>query len=168
MAVHNRRAKKFYQGIKLDVQDTREEKNVNVLSLAVDYMQNISLPKIPVQELFYLRQLTVSVFSIHDVKRNVLLHYLSTCPQEYDELNFYADNCGGQNKNHCFSKLFMALTDNKWIKKVNQFFPIRRHSFWPCDRDFSLIKRELRRHGRVYSIQEIKKIILKCSNQSLQ
>ena len=115
LAVHNRRAKKFYQAIKQDVQDAREEKNVNVLSLAVDYMQNISLPKIPVQELFYLRQLTVSVFSIHDVKRNVatlylyhegqarkspnktcsfLLHYLSTCPQEYDKLNFYADNCG--------------------------------------------------------------------------
>ena len=59
----------------------------------------------------------------------------------------------------------MALTNNKWIKKVNQFFPIRGHSFLPCDRDFSIIKRELRRHDRVYSIQEIKKIILKCSNQ---
>ena len=35
----------------------------------------------------------------------------------------------------------------------------------PCDRDFSIIKRELRRHNREYSIQEIKKIIIKCSNQ---
>ena len=59
----------------------------------------------------------------------------------------------------------MALTDNKWIKKVNQFFPIRGHSFLPCDCDFLIIKRELRRHDRVYNIQEIKKIILKCSNQ---
>ena len=58
------------------LQDAREQKNENVLFQALDYMQNISLPKIPVQELFYLRQLMVSVFSIHDVKRNVATLYL--------------------------------------------------------------------------------------------
>ena len=47
-------------------------KNENhVLSLAFDYtihMQIISMPKVPVQELFYLRQLTVAVFCIHNIK----------------------------------------------------------------------------------------------------
>lgn len=183
--VHKRRSNKFFNRIKEDVADAKIEINTNVLSLAIDYMQNISLPLIPVQELFYMRQLTVSVFCIHDVKKNVatiylyhegearkspnetcsfILDYLSSVPQgDYDELNIYADNCGGQNKNHCFSKLFQALTDLKRFKKINQFFPIRGHSFLPCDRDFSIIKRELKKHDRIYSVREITEIIIKSS-----
>lgn len=183
--VHKRRAKKFYNRIQQDVTDAKNKMNCNVLSLAIDYMQNISLPKIPVQELFYMRQLTVSLFCIHDIKKNVatiylyhegearkspnetcsfILDYLSSVPKDdYDELNVYADNCGGQNKNHCFSKMFLALTDLKRFKKINQFFPIRGHSFLPCDRDFSIIKRELRKHDRIYSVHEITEIIIKSS-----
>jgi len=42
-------------------------------------MQNIQIPKIPVQELFYLRQLTVSVFCITNIKANTSSLYI------YDE-----------------------------------------------------------------------------------
>lgn len=184
LAVHVRRSKKFYSCIKKDVEDAKEKQNCNVLSLAIDYMQNISLPKIPVQELFYMRQLTVSLLSIHDIKKNTatiyvyhegqakkspdetcsfLIDFLSKVPPEYDQINFYSDNCGGQNKNHCFSKLFLALTDSKRFKKINQYFPVRGHSFLPCDRDFSIIKRSLRKHDRIYSLPEISEIITKSS-----
>lgn len=100
----------------------------------------------------------------HQMKRSFILHYLSSLPEnEYEELNLYADNCGGQNKNHCLSKLLLAFTDLKRFKKINQFFPIRGHSFLPCDRDFSIIKRELKKHDRIYSVHEITEIIIKSS-----
>lgn len=65
--VHERKAKKFYNKIKEDASD---DENNHILSLCFDYMQNIQLPRIPVQETFYLRQLTVNVFCIHDNKSN--------------------------------------------------------------------------------------------------
>ncbi|KAJ4426942.1 hypothetical protein ANN_26741 [Periplaneta americana] len=48
----------------------------HVLAIAFDYMQNISLPVIPVQGTFYLRQLNVNSFCIHDVKKNHATLYI--------------------------------------------------------------------------------------------
>ena len=73
----------------------------------------------------------------------------------------YSDNCVGQNKNHALSRLFLALTDNKRFEKIEQFFPIRGHSFLPCDRDFGIIKKELKKHDRIYSIHELTNLIIR-------
>lgn len=35
--------------------------------ICIDYMANISLPCIPVQDTYYLRQLTVNAFGIHNL-----------------------------------------------------------------------------------------------------
>lgn len=163
--------------------DAKEGKNTNILALSMDFMINISLPKVPVQELFYLRQLTINVFCIHYIKTNtatIYIHhegqakkepdetcsflkdFLSVAPQ-YDELHLYSDNCSGQNKNHALSKFLLFLTDTKQFKKVEQFFPVRGHSFLPCDRDFAIIKRALKDHDRIYSIHEITEIVIKSS-----
>lgn len=39
-------------------------------------MENIQIPKIPVYELFYLRQLTVSVFCVTNIKTNTSSVYI--------------------------------------------------------------------------------------------
>jgi len=44
--------------------------------LCFDYMQNLPLPNIPLQEIFYMRQLWVNVFSIHDLKINKSKMYM--------------------------------------------------------------------------------------------
>lgn len=44
--------------------------------ITVDFMQNVFLSQIPVQETFYLHQLTVSNFNIHDVKTGKAVFYL--------------------------------------------------------------------------------------------
>jgi hypothetical protein len=130
-------------------------------------MQNLSLPKIPVQEMFYWRQLSVSVFCIHDIKTeksaiflyheeqahkgpnevcSFLDYYIkNNISSSVDELHLYSDNCGGQNKNHTLSRMLLALTDIGRFKKIIQNFPVRGHSFLPCDRDFALIKRYLKK-----------------------
>ena len=64
--VHLRCSKKFT--IALQKSTKLSQKNDNIAGLVFDYMQNLQLPKIPVQEIFYLRQLTVNVFCIYNTK----------------------------------------------------------------------------------------------------
>ncbi|KAJ8890048.1 hypothetical protein PR048_009554 [Dryococelus australis] len=64
LAVHER-SNEFYNTMK----ETKRicKTNDSVLGLTFDYMQNTSLPCIPVQELFYYRQLSVFPFTSADV-----------------------------------------------------------------------------------------------------
>lgn len=187
LAIHIRRSKKFYTALKQEELDAKENKNTNILAISMDFMMNLSLPKVPVQELFYLRQLTINIFCIHNIKRNTatiyiyhegqakkgpdetcsfLKDYFSSVPPEYDEVHIFSDNCSGQNKNHALSKFLLSLTDTERFKKVEQFFPVRGHSFLPCDRDFAIIKRALKRHDRIYSIHELTEIIINSSTSN--
>ncbi|XP_046684818.1 uncharacterized protein LOC124370567 [Homalodisca vitripennis] len=179
--VHKRKTKKFFCKIKTDTED---KQNDNILCLSFDFMQNVQIPKIPVQETFYLRQLSVNLFCIHNLKTNkadiylyhqgtankgpnevcsFLLHYLNHLDKQYNELHLYSDNCWGQNKNHPLSRFLSAITELKLFDKVEQYYPIRGHSFLPCDRDFSIIKRELRKNDRLYTVDQISDFILKSS-----
>nr|CAI5842784.1 unnamed protein product [Callosobruchus analis] len=45
--------------------------------ICVDYMQNLQLPLIPVQDVFYLTQLTVSLFCIHDMRSDKSYFYIN-------------------------------------------------------------------------------------------
>lgn len=63
-AVHERRSKNFYHVMWQDTVTNGD----SVLSLVFDYMMNIPLPKIPVQEAFYLRQLTIFMFWVSNRK----------------------------------------------------------------------------------------------------
>ena len=55
LVVHKRRAKKLYNKLQ-EVTDMCKEKKT-VAGLVLDFMQNLPLPFIPVQEVFYLRKL---------------------------------------------------------------------------------------------------------------
>lgn len=74
------------------------------------------------------------------------------CP--YATIHLYSDNCGGQNKNNCFLRFMLALTDNKIFYEV-EYFPIREHSFNAFDRDFGLVKRRIKRIGRMYTKRRV-------------
>lgn len=56
--IHSRRAKKFYSKMKEISQLAKSKEDVG--AICIDYMQNLQLPCVPVQETFYLCQLTVS------------------------------------------------------------------------------------------------------------
>ena len=91
-------------------------------------MANVSLPMIPFQDLYYYTKLTVSVFGVHNLKDRTMVCYV------YHE-------GAGQNKNHAIVRFIMALVEVSKFDSVELFYPIRGHSFMPCHRDFSLIKR---------------------------
>ncbi|CAH1988271.1 unnamed protein product [Acanthoscelides obtectus] len=68
LMVHKRRAKKFYSKLK-EVTDLCHERE-DVGGIVFDYVQNMPLPVIPVQEIFYYRQLWLYGFEIHDLKND--------------------------------------------------------------------------------------------------
>ena len=173
--VHKRKSKKFYSALKYEASEDGKRKQ-DVLSISFDFMQNISLPKVPVVELFYLRQLTVNVFCITNIKNKTSSIYLyhegeaSKSPNEvcsfvYDnlkqvpenikEIRIFSDNCAGQNKNHALSRFLLFLTDSKRFTKIQHFYPVRGRSYLPCGRDFGLIKRLLRRTDRIFNLHDI-------------
>lgn len=52
LIVPKRKIKKFYNELKVEIEDKSTNQS-NVLSVCFDYMQNLSLSKISVQEKFY-------------------------------------------------------------------------------------------------------------------
>lgn len=185
LAVHKRKAKKFYGSLKQSTDECKTRDDLAVLTF--DFMQNVHLPEVPVQELFYLTQLTVNIFGIHNCKTDKAFFYIyhegiaskgpnDVCsflwdyiqreiPENVQELRLYSDNCPGQNKNHTMVRMCAALVETNRFKKVEQFFPIRGHSFLPNDRDFGVIKRRLKKFDRIFSVHEYTQIILASSAQ---
>lgn len=106
--VHLRRAKKFFTKIK-EVADLCK-KNENVGAICMDYMQNLTLPCIPVQETFYLWQLTVSVFCIHNLKNNSVTFFL------------YHEGIGSKGPNEVSSYLLTFVQTSLKMFSICTFF----------------------------------------------
>ena len=142
LMLHKRRSKKFYNKLQNESNSKTKQNEQHVLAIAFDYMQNIPLPMIPVQETFYLRQLSDNLFSIHDVKCNkghvyvylegtarkspdevcsFVYNYLMSAPPQFNEVHVYSDNCGGQNKNHALNRVFLAHTDTGRFNRIEQY-----------------------------------------------
>lgn len=171
LMVHKRRASKFYKKIQevSELCSTRDD----VHGICFDFMQNLPLPCMPVQEMFYLRKLWHYVFCVHSLGDNkstmftyhegvankganevctLLYHYINnSVDPQVKTLYVFSDACPGQNRNHTLVRLFLSLTITRRFNEVHVFFPIRGHSFLPCDRNFGVIKRVIKRHDRIYT-----------------
>lgn len=161
--VHKRRASKYYNKIKeIKAQSLKDD---HVAGIVIDYMQNLPLPHIPVQEVFYYRQLWVFVFCIHNLKTNkarfysyhegealkgpneictFINDYINECVADtVTELHIFSDGCPGQNKNNTVARFLLALASSGRFKNIYHDFPIRGHSLNDCDRNFAVVKRKL-------------------------
>lgn len=67
LKMHKRRAKKCNN---IQKQDKLCQDDDSALGICFNYMQNILFASIPVQDTFYLQQLSVFPFSIHNLKDN--------------------------------------------------------------------------------------------------
>lgn len=183
--VHQRRAKKFFTKMESIQELCRNDPSVG--GICIDYMQNLSLPSIPVQDTFYLHQLTVNVFNIHNFKTGKSFFYIyheglgkkgpnEVCSfimdyirreisESVTHLHIFSDGCGGQNKNHCVIRMCMALIDLGRFKTVNQYFPIRGHSFMPCDRNFAVVKKNIKKNDRIFLLKEYAELIITSSSK---
>ncbi|PSN49987.1 hypothetical protein C0J52_08765 [Blattella germanica] len=86
LEVHLRRSRKFYKSLKEHSSVSQSE---HTRSIAFDFMQNLPLPNIPVQETFYLRQLWVNVFNVHDLQTGRSVVYLYHEGQGKKDANEY-------------------------------------------------------------------------------
>lgn len=183
LMIHKRRAGKFYKKVK-EIQE-KCASDETVLGLSFDYMQNLPLPTLPVQEIFYYRQLWVYEFCIHNMKTgkgtfysyhegqalkgpnevsSFLNHYINMyVPDTITDLHLFCDGCPGQNKNNTVIRFLMALSAQKNMM-IHIYFPVRGHSFNDCDRNFSVVKRKIRREDRVFTHQQYIELIVKSSN----
>lgn len=181
--VHEAKAKKFHTQTKL-VKEMCEKDN-SIGGIVIDYMQNLPLPHIPVQEMFYLRQLWVYVFNIHDLKTgksvfyvhhegqaqkgpnevcSFLLHYINNfIDPEIKELHVFSDSCPGQNRNNTVTRFWLSLTDTERFQQIVHYFPIRGHSYLACDRNFSVVKRAIKKLDRIYTMKECLEIVVNSS-----
>lgn len=170
LIVHKRRAKKFYTKLKSVTELSKTDPKVS--GVVFDYMQNLPLPAMPVQDMFYLRKMWYYVFNAQDLQtgQSVFYNYPEgqalkgpneVCtflhnfienyvPKEVEILNVSSDACGGQNRNHILLRLLLTLSNNGRFKEIHHYYPVRGHSFTPCDRTFGLIKRAIRKHDRLY------------------
>jgi hypothetical protein len=93
---------------------------IKVLGLCFDFMTVVDLPKLPVQKVYYYRQLSVNTFGIHNLNMNNLFYYVyhetavrktpndvcsfliyySFVGDYVEEFHLFCDNCTEQNKDH--------------------------------------------------------------------
>ncbi|KAG8245325.1 hypothetical protein J6590_005638 [Homalodisca vitripennis] len=70
-----------------------------------------------------------------------------------------------KNHNHRLSRLPLTLTMSDRFETINQYYPIRGYSFMPSDRTFGVLKRAVKKHGRIYSPEQYKVIICNAKNK---
>lgn len=81
-------------------------------------------------------------------------YIMASIPEGVTELHLFCDGCGGQNRNNTFLRFLLALTASGRFARIESYFPVRGHSFLPCDRDFGLIKKRIKREDRLYVPEE--------------
>ncbi|KAF2892168.1 hypothetical protein ILUMI_14005, partial [Ignelater luminosus] len=133
-----------------DLREKRTPAIAKSVSESVDYMQNLMLPCIPIQDTFYLQQLSVNVFNIHDMKTEKSFIYAvgkkgpnevysfivdfimkEIISEEVKHLHIFMDGCPGQNKNHTTVRMCSAVVQLEKFETVDQNLPIRGHSYMP-------------------------------------
>lgn len=180
LRIHNLRAKEFYKLAK--------ETPPNSISFAFDLQQVHPLPKSPIQDAFYLRQISFYSFCCVDMQSrhptfftwtenqakrgctevgSALLYYLRSLDlKDCGTLRLFCDGCGGQNKNS-----YIIHTLSYWLrespselKNIIVHFPVRGHSFLPADRAFGRVEKILKKEETIISSEEYNKIYSEVGN----
>lgn len=142
------------------------------------------LPKTPIGDAFYLRQISFYALCIVSPdSRNpkfytwtedqagrgagevgsALLAFLSSLdiPESIQTIRLFCDGCGGQNKNSfVVHTLLFWLTKKSppHVQQIKLTFPVRGHSFLPCDRVFGRVEKSLRIKSVITSKEEYHEI----------
>lgn len=178
-SLHLRKAEAFRQKKRMF---STQAKAGNIMCLSFDFMQNLPLPHLKTNTVFYSRQLWYNVFGVHNLGSeevtmftyhegegrkganevtSMLLHYLRNVGTTHNDLVLISDGCSGQNKNHVMVYFLYYLVHGfKMFDSVTYLFPMRGHSYLPNDQDFSLIELKKRKTHYVGTPEGWDKIIL--------
>lgn len=131
--------------------------------LNYDYMQNVPIPNVQTNDVYYMTQARVIIFGVHNASNgaatmymydeqngkkgadnvySLLFHYVKRLP--YKPLVLIADNCPGQNKNKTLIRfLYLAVHVWKMVPSGLVIFPIRGHLYMFTDSDFARINKKM-------------------------
>lgn len=166
---HHAMAEDAYESKRLD--KIRSKECPSVMVLAFDLQQCLPTPSLKTSVSFYKRQLWSFNLTIHNLGNDAsycymwdetisgrganqiascLFKFLKTIPESVEEIIFYSDTCGGQNKNNIVSIMFLYTLEYSKIlpasiKTITHKFMISGHSHMECDSDHALIEKEKKR-----------------------
>lgn len=171
LKVHKVRANSFYKLLK--------ESPPGSLSFCFDLQQVHPLPKTPIQDAFYLRQISFYNFCCVDINsRNpvfytwtenqagrgsteigsaLVAHLRSLNLNSVRSLRLFCDGCGGQNKNSHIIHILAFWLRNEAPASVTEIilhFPVRGHSYLPADRVFGRAEKILKTHNIIANPEE--------------
>lgn len=171
LRIHKLRANAFY--------GLMREKPANTLTIVFDMQSVQMLPKCPIQEAYYSRQIgfynlcfvgvdsknpSFYCWTENQAGRgsseigSALFHYLNTvCLKEINYIRLFCDGCGGQNKNSHIVRTILFWLQSKSpsnLRNITITFPVRGHSFLPADRVFGRIEKDIKRHDVITTVEE--------------
>ena len=170
LKLHKTKAQNFYTLMKESEIMVKEGGNEHGVSeaIALDYMQNIPYPYIPITEMFYARQLWLYNFGIHRFSDgesfmypytelvgkkgpseviSFLHHFIDNIDLNVRKLYTFSDACRAQNRNNTIVKYLSYLTDHGRFDYI-------RHVYMACDRDFAEIALSKRKQDVVYTAED--------------
>jgi hypothetical protein len=173
-----------------DIKDSRDISNPDrPIVLSFDYAQNASIPHNPQQpaSFYYYSLKKAYQFGIVDEELDnhfhyiymeseggkgcdqvvsMVLHYLR-CIQKRKSKNliFWADNCGGQNKNSTVIQTLLELVISQEFDNVQLKFQIKGHTRNSVDKGFGYTKREYL-SSEVYSLDDFADVISRAAVNS--
>lgn len=135
------------------------------MSIEIDFAQNKEIPKLAVNQNFYLRNLWFYLFNLHIYDHKSLMYYLIEGEHQkgantvvsylydalknldltkYKKIVIFSDSCCAQNKNYLIMK-FLSLMAIEFGKEIMQIFPVVGHSYSICDRNFANFTKKLKK-----------------------
>lgn len=180
LSEHQLKASHGYQALREDTEKSKSD--TDLLVITFDLQQNLPVPTLTHSSMFYLRQLWVYNFGIHDCGTgsatmciwnetiagrganeiiSCLLQFLRQLRSKTTKLVCYSDSCFGQNKNFSMICFWNTLILEKMFDQIDHKFLVRGHTFLPNDRDFSHIEKK-KASARVYVPNQWEDIIASC------
>lgn len=162
LRMHKLRANAYYKLL-----NETPDKSV---TFCFDLQQVHPLPKTPIQDAFYLRQISFYAFCCVDVKSRapffytwcenqggrgsveigsaLLTHLRSIDLENVEIVRLFCDGCSGQNKNAHIVHILTYWLQNEspnGVKELILHFPVRGHSYLPADRVFGRVEKQLKK-----------------------
>jgi hypothetical protein len=177
LRVHRLRAKQFHIYMKENLEDT--------LSFCFDMQQVQPLPKLPISEAYYLRQLSFYNLCVTDLNCRHPIFYVWTeneasrganevssaisdflskleLPRHVNTVRFFCDGCAGQNKN-CYvihaMCLWLYYDAPRTLNNITIVFPVKGHSFMPADRVFGQVEKKYRKMSEIILKDDYEKVL---------